>query len=107
MNKLIKDTLKPTNIPVSLRKYTGTKEQYITFFTEDYPELNADDSEQVTGYFVQIEVFSKSNYSNLVKQVARLMKSAGFERISFRDDPYSKEIKMLHKVMTFSYSAHI
>ncbi|WP_270577996.1 hypothetical protein [Caldibacillus thermoamylovorans] len=107
INGLIINTLKPTGVPVSLRTYTGNEPQYITFFTEDYPELSADDEEEITGYFVQIEVFSKINYTNLVNTVKDLMIQAGFNRINFRDDPYSSEIGMFHKVMTFSFSAHV
>ena len=103
IHSVIISTLQPTGVPVRLRSYDGTATQYITFFTEEYPELVADDSEAITGFFVQLEVFSKGNYNDLVDQVAELMKDAGFEKMSFRDDPYSKENSMFHKVMTFSY----
>ncbi len=98
-------TLNPTGVPLGFRTYNGTANTYMTYFVEDFPELNADDTEQVTGYFVQVEVFSKSNYYNLVEQIKELMKQAGFERLNSVDDPYSSETEMFHKVMTFHYSA--
>lgn len=103
IHSLIKNTLSPANVPVNMRTYTGAASEYITYFTEDYPELNADDAENITAFFVQLDVYATGNYNNLVDQVDDLMIAEGFERISYRDDPYSNEINMFHKVMSFSY----
>ena len=67
INKLIIDVLKPLNIPVSFQRYTGKADTYITFheyFTngEDYE----DDEESLTAHYIQVDVWSKKDYTNKV-----------------------------------------
>ena len=77
MNKLILATLKTLPIPVSFQVYTGDSTSYCTFSTYlEKPEQFADDEETVTGFYVQLNVFSKGNYLNYVKQIKDLMKKS-------------------------------
>lgn len=104
MNKLIKDTLSPLGIPVSLQCYNGSETTYITFFSYlDKGELYADDEEIATGNYIQIDVFSKENYTNIVKKVKKLMKDAGFIKKASGPELYETDTKLYHKPLRFFF----
>ena len=104
LNSLIISTLAPTGVPVDFQTYTGTATTYITFFEYNQQgALYADDTELNTRYSVQIDVWSKGNYKNVVEQARTLMTNAGFTRNS-ENDIYERETQIFHKVMRFYYS---
>lgn len=97
------DTLKPLNVPVSFATYNQTADTYIVFIEYNQAsQLNADDDELFTKHFFQVDVFSRGNYLQLVKDVKRLMKQAGFGRM-FESETYDDDMKMFRKILRFSY----
>ena len=103
INSLILEALKPLKIPVSFQKYKGKENTYITFFNylkqgEEY----ADNEEKATGYYIQVDVWSKNDYTELVEKVKNAMKAAGFRRTS-AVDLFEEDTKIYHKVIRFSY----
>lgn len=103
INKLIIDTLKPLNIPVSFQKYTGKVETYITFHEylssgEEYE----DDEESFTGHYVQVDLWSKSDYTNIVETIKELLIKVGFKRLN-EIDLYEEDTKIYHKGLKFYY----
>ncbi|MEX3621864.1 hypothetical protein [Viridibacillus arvi] len=103
LNKLIIDTLKPTGVPVAFFTYSGVATTYITFF--QYNEMGvvfAEDSEQETRHSIQIDVWSKGNYVDVVKQVKKLLKEQGFSRKTAHD-LFEDDTKIFHKVLQFYY----
>lgn len=103
MNKLIIDTLEPIGVPVALQTYTGKETTYITFFTYlAQGEQFADDEEIVTGHYIQVDVWSKGNYVDVVDEVKNRMKQAGFRR-RLEHDLYENDTKIYHKVLRFVY----
>jgi hypothetical protein len=103
LNKLILDTLKPVGVPVAFQTYSGTATTYITFFEyNQFGALHADDEEQETALFYQVDVWSKGDYTAIVQQVKQLMKQAGFRR-TFETELYEPDTQIFHKVLRFSY----
>lgn len=103
INKLIIDTLSSIGVPVAFQTYEGKETTYITFFTYlEQGEVFADDEEIVTGYYVQIDIWSKANYISVVEQVKERMKQASFRRRT-EHEFYEKDTKMFHKVLRFVY----
>lgn len=103
INKLIVDTLKILNIPVSFQKYTEKADTYITFheyFTSG--EEYEDDEEALTAHYIQVDVWSKGDYTELVKSVKGLMLKAGFKRLN-EVDLYEEDTKNYHKGLKFYY----
>lgn len=93
--------LKDIKVPVSFQSYTGAADTYITFFTYlDKPEQHADDEELVTGHYVQVDVWSKGDYTDLVKAVHEKMLAVGFTKQSFYD-LYEEDVNIYHKAMRF------
>jgi len=103
MNKLIMDTLLETNIPVYFLYTPDLLTQYIVFaIYYETGEQWADNTETLTNYFVQVDVYSKSDYTDIVLNVMTLMKNAGFTRTSAMD-LYESDTKYYHKAIRFSY----
>ncbi len=101
INQEVIKALKDIKAPVSFQTYTGDADTYITFFTYlDKPEQHADDEELITGHYVQIDVWSKKDYTELVKAVHEKMLDAGFIKQSFYD-LYEDDVKIYHKAMRF------
>lgn len=101
INKEILSALKDIDVPVVFQTYSGKEETYITFFTYlDKPELHSNDEELITGYYIQIDVWSKADYTELVKEVHQSMLRANFTKLNFYD-LYEEDTKTYHKVMRF------
>lgn len=101
INKDVVTALKGIGVPVSFQQYSGDADTYITFFTYlEKPESHADDEEISTGYYVQIDVWSKKDYTDLVKVVHKKMSAAGFMKRDFYD-LYEEDLKIYHKAMRF------
>lgn len=103
INKLIIDTLESTNVPISFQTYEGEETTYITFLEYlQQGESFADDNEEVTGHYIQVDVWSKGNYRKIVDQVKKLLKQAGFIR-KYETELYEPDTKIFHKVLRFFY----
>ena len=101
INKEVLSALKDIHVPVRFQTYTGNEETYITFFTYlDRPEQHADDVEIATGYYIQIDIWSKADYTNLSKEVHQSMLTANFTKLNFYD-LYESDTRVYHKVMRF------
>ena len=103
INKLVVETLKPLKVPVSFQKYKGKENTYITFFNYlEQGEQYADNEEKETGYYIQVDVWSKNDYTELVENITGAMKAAGFRRTSAAD-LFEEDTKIYHKVIRFFY----
>lgn len=103
INRLIMDTLRPLGVPVAAANYNSTAETYIVFVEYNQASrMNADDDELITKHFFQVDVFSSGNYLQLVKDVKRLMKQAGFGRM-FESETYDIDMKKFRKILRFNY----
>lgn len=103
INSLIIEALKPLGIPVSFQKYNGKESTYITFFNYlEQGEQYADNEEKETGYYIQLDLWSKNDYTELAHNIKDYMKAAGFIRTSAAD-LFESDTKIYHKVMRFFY----
>ena len=101
LNKDILTALSPLNIPVAFQTYSGKSDTYITFFTYlEKSELHADDEEEIGGNYIQIDLWSKEDYTELTYEIHKYMKQAGFIKLNFYD-LYEKDLKVYHKVMRY------
>lgn len=102
----VTQTLSVVGVIVSFQAHPqGTlPNQYITF-TEyhEEPELEAGDVEIETERLIQINIWSRSNYHELVKSVRSAMEGAGFQRILAFDVPYTDGDSHFNKVLRFKF----
>lgn len=90
-------------MPVSFGVYNQTADTYIVFLEYNQRSwLIADDEEKQTEHIFQVDVFSKGNYLELVKELKSLLKGIGFSRI-FETETYEEEMKRFRKILRFTY----
>jgi len=78
--------------------------QYITFLEiNSKPALEASDHEYETERLIQVNVWSKANYYQLVEDIKRLMESAGYERTFEYDVPKQEGDSHFNKVLRFVF----
>lgn len=103
INQAVVNALKPLNIPTSFQIYSGTLDPYITFFCYlENGELFADDMQKGTSYYIQVDLWSKNNYTTTVEQIKSAMTQAGFSFLSAYD-LYEQDTKIYHKALRFYY----
>jgi hypothetical protein len=103
LNKLIIDTLSHIGIPVTFQVYEGEEDTFITFFEyNQLPALNADDEEQNSKHFIQVDIWSNQDYTNIVNQVKNSLLQNGFKRTS-EAELYETETGTFHKAIRFSF----
>ena len=103
INQLIISALAPLGVPVSNLKYSGTATTYITFFCyNEQGEAWAENKEIATGFYMQVDVWSKGDFTAIVEQVKTLLESAGLAR-KYATEMYENDTQIYHKAMRFVY----
>lgn len=100
-------TLAPLKLTVAFQALpTGSQipNQYITFLEiHTNPALEAADKEFETKRLIQVNVWSRTNYYNLVEGVKKTMESVGYERTYEYDVPYNDGDSHFNKVLRFVF----
>jgi hypothetical protein len=100
--KIIKDALDPLKIPLFFQHSTSIVFPYITYSCyNEQGESKADDQQASTGYYVQVDIWSKTgDYDALADQIKSAMIAVEFyDTIS--QDLYEDNSKIFHKAMRF------
>nr|DAI48988.1 MAG TPA: tail component [Caudoviricetes sp.] len=110
MNELIetlfKDfTVDDVSVPVSFLFYEGHGEPYITYMqTDAYSSYSGDD--ELLGYadYYDFDIYSKGDYTNIVKSVKALLKANDFVWQPSRTSPdmYETDTGYYHKTLCFA-----
>jgi len=107
INARIIAALATLGIPVSFQTYKGTLTTYATFFIYlAQGEVWSEDVEDITGYYVQLDVWSKGDNTAVVALAKSLMLAAGFNRTN-ETDLYEIDTLTYHKGMRFFYAEEI
>ena len=78
--------------------------EYITFLEYgSSPELETGDNESSTERLIQVNVWSKGNYHQLVQNVREALEQSGFERTFEFDSPYEDGDSHFNKVLRFRF----
>ena len=103
INKLIQDILTPLGVPVSFQTYSGSEKTYITFFSyNEQGEDWAENKEIATAFYIQVDIWSKTDYVNLEVKIRQSMNSIGFNRVTAQE-LYESDTKTFHKALRFCY----
>ncbi len=92
-----------SGIPVEFMNYTGKeKPTYITFFCyNEQTERYAENLETKTGYYVQIDIYSKTNPDATAALVKTAMKAAGFVGYEAQD-LFENDTNLYHKAISMN-----
>ena len=109
-NKLIIDTLAPTDLPVVQDEYTGKETKYIVFmYTDEIPALWGDDGVLADTVFIQLQLITPKNfnYFALKHQIRDLLEGAGFlvtSTQSWLGDKYNGTEKVRQTIFELTYA---
>lgn len=92
--------LNPLDVDVAFEEYTGQADTYIRFFFLPQVQFDSDDDEQYTVHYVQVDFFTKWDYTKLTKDIKEAMKTAGFKK-NFEDQRYETDTELFHKILRF------
>lgn len=110
MNELIETLLKDftvdgVSVPVSFLYYEGHGEPYITYMQTDADSSYSGDDE-LLGYadYYDVDIYSKGDYTNIVKSVKALLKANDFVWQPSRTSPdmYETDTGYYHKTLCFA-----
>lgn len=98
----VDNILKDLGVPVLWNVRPSTFPSVTYFFYNEYGQEFGDGEEIGTNYSLQVDVWSKGDYSLLVEQIKTKLKESGFYRIS-ANDLYEDDVKVYHKALRFNY----
>lgn len=108
MEKEIKEILSDLDIPVAHLKYKGSSTTYVTWtMLEEEPTFASDDEITNSEAGVDIDIYSDSNYLNIMSSVKNKMKEN--EWIWDGDSPemYEEETGLYHRTCSFKKGREI
>lgn len=108
MINTVYETLKFLGIPVQwqTRPKIGDCGHAVSFhFFNEGGLLYGDGEEEYEGGTCQIDIFATTDYTQLAKQIKKLMREKGFVPDSMQSDTIEDlgAMKLYHKVMNFNY----
>ena len=93
------------NIPVAFLKYNGKEETYITYQLINIDNvLCADDEIQSYVNYYDFDIYSKSNYLKIVKELKKVLKNNGFmfQPSLSSNEIFEEDTGYYHKTLCFS-----
>jgi hypothetical protein len=94
--------LKELNVPVKWNIRPPTFPSITYFFYNEYGQEFGDGEEIGTNYSLQVDIWSKNDFTELTEQVKNKLEESGFYRIS-ANEFYEDDVKVYHKVLRFTY----
>lgn len=89
-------------IPISHIMYEGKSKRFITWtMLEETPMLSAYDEPLFSICSVDIDVFSNSNYLDIIKEIKTIMKNNEWVWTGDSPEMYEDDTELYHKTCTF------
>lgn len=92
-------------IPVSFLRYTGKSTTYITYQEiQDDTSFSADDELQAYVTYYDFDIYSKSNYLNIIESVKEILEANGWkwQPSMTSQDLYEDDTGYYHKTLCFA-----
>lgn len=92
-------------IPVSFMRYTGKSLTYITYQEiQDDTSFSADDELQAYVTYYDFDIYSKSNYLNIIESVKEILEANGWrwQPSMTSQDLYEDDTGYYHKTLCFA-----
>ena len=89
-------------IPVAHLRYKGTSKKFITWtMTGETPALSANDEDLCSICSVDVDVFSDSNYLDIVKEIKKKFKNNDWIWVEDSEEMYEEDTQLYHKTISF------
>lgn len=95
-------------IPISHLIHLNKQESFLTYYTwSESPEEFADDIPILEGTYATIDVYSKGNFKNILKQVKKKLKDNGFTVTDTGYEDYEEDTGFYHVPVNFYYESEV
>lgn len=95
-------------IPTAHLKYKGKESTFVVWtITADVPELSADDEPLFSVALVDVDIYSKGNYLNVITEIKKLMKENGWVWVGDSTEMYEDDTGLYHKTISFEKERNI
>ena len=102
MESEIKKILSNLEVPVAHLKYTGKETTYVTWtILSEEPFFNADDEILYSLVTIDIDIYSKGNYLNILSSIKKIMKENEWTWDEDGEEMYENDTKLYHRTSTF------
>lgn len=94
--------IKGETIPVAHLRYKGNSKKFVTWtITGEAPALSANDEDLCSVCSVDVDVFSDSNYLDIIREIKQRMKNNDWVWIEDSTEMYEEDTKLYHKTCSF------
>lgn len=110
MNSEIEIIFKKFLVPVCYLKYTGNEKAYITYQEiQTNDDFDAEDDMQYIKHVYDFDVYSKTDYTKVVKELKQKLKDNGWTWLpdNSSSDMYEDDTGYYHKTLCFSKNEYI
>lgn len=91
------------DVPVAHLKYKGSSKTYVVWtIIDEEPLFSYEDDIQYSKVIVDIDIYSDSNYLNIISSIKNIMKQNEWTWEEDSTESYEIDTKLYHKTCTFS-----
>lgn len=91
------------DVPVAHLKYKGNSKKYVVWtIINEEPLFSYEDDIQYSKVTVDIDIYSNSNYLNVMSSIKNIMKQNEWTWEEDSSEFYENDTKLYHKTCTFS-----
>lgn len=103
MESELKQILKELKVPIAHLRYKGKEKKYVVWtIIYEQPLFSSDDEISYTEITVDIDIYSESNYLNLMSSIKKIMKDNNWRWQEDSTEKYEEDTKLYHRTCTFS-----
>lgn len=89
-------------VPTAHIRYKGDSRKYVVWsIISDSGEVYADDELLYSAISVDVDVYSESNYIDVVKEIKKIMKENEWIWVEDSAEMYEEDTALYHKTITF------
>lgn len=90
------------SVPTAHLKYKGKETTFVVWtITADSPALSADDEAVYSIVSVDVDVYSKGNYLDVITEIKRIMKENGWAWVGDSTEMYEDDTGLYHLTCSF------
>lgn len=89
-------------VPVAHLRYKGSSKTFVVWtILGEKPTLSGDDEPLFSVVSVDIDVYSKGNYLDVITEIKRIMKQNGWLWVEDSSEMYEDDTGLYHRTITF------
>lgn len=108
INSILEKAFKNYKLPIAFQQYEGKATQYLTYYTYSTVFEDAVDDEFTNEVkYGTLDIYSKTNYIQIIKEVKQILKENGFTVTDLGIEDYEDDTGFYHVPVNFYYEGGI